>query len=84
MNEQKENLDYFLKTAPIMFGRYWKTNVARYFQRAQNTVSNWRNSKTPVPSTIIELIRLYSEKGGRYDPATNTIKITKNAKKTKS
>jgi hypothetical protein len=80
VNEQKR-LAYFMKVAPDLFGRYWKTNSALYFGKTIETIANWRKGKTPVPHSIVAALKTCVMFGLIYDEATNDMKAKKNVKR---
>lgn len=71
---------HFVKNAPAVFGRYWKTNASRYFEKSLNTILNWRKGKTPVPRVITTIIDTALAGGTFYNPETNKLETKKRAR----
>lgn len=80
---EQDRLEHFLKYAPFLFGRYWKTNMARYFKKYPNTISNWVNGYTEIPMEVIHFLQICDEAKLFYDRKTNTMRKKKYGKSIK-
>lgn len=69
------------KFAPIIYGRYWKTDVAKHLQFNYRSITNWVNGACEVPREIILLLAVYARHGYRYNRKTNKCEYKRNAKR---
>lgn len=76
----EERKIFFLKNAPIIFGRYWKTHAALGLKKGKSTITNWRMGRTPVPELVIILMQAYIEQNLFYDASAKSMKLKKNGK----
>ena len=78
MRNYNEN---FLAWAPLIYGRYWRTNICKHLEYTHKTVRNWAHHVTEPPFAIIQLLQVYMDLGWKYCKEENTVKkVRKNAK----
>lgn len=73
----EERKEYFLYAAPIVFGRFWKTNIGRFLAVSTVTVRNWWTGKCLIPLAVIKLLQNYMLRRASYDIETNKMRIQK-------
>lgn len=64
---------FLIKWAPMVYGRYWKKNLARHFSYNIRTITNWMNGASSMPRVVALLLEIYCRYGYRYDAEKNIV-----------
>jgi hypothetical protein len=70
----EDRREIFLRLAPDVYGRYWKTNVALHLEVARRTVANWLEGTTFPEAAVILLLQMYKKHGYSYKRSDNRVK----------
>lgn len=71
MIDKDRSLRIVRANCPLIYGRYWKTNVALHLDYTARTITNWISGKTSPSKEVLLLFQLYGAHGYRYDRKTN-------------
>ena len=74
----------FLKLAPAIFGRYWKTDCAKDLNVTTRTISNWAKGITKPDEMAMRVLRMYSKGNFYYDRKTHSMKRYTKCRKIRS
>lgn len=58
----QERVKAFLTLAPIIYGRYWRTECKKALGVSRNTIRNWRLGNTAPDEATIALLEIYANK----------------------
>lgn len=64
--DKEERKKYFLKYAPVVYGRYWKTNVGIHLNYNGRSIRNWIKGAQSPAQEVILLLEVYMRHGYRY------------------
>lgn len=72
----------FIRLAPIIYGRYWKTDAAKDLGFSTRTIFNWITDMRPADKYAVRILQSYEEKNLRYDRETGSLKKGKGSRQT--
>lgn len=76
MNTEDRRLS-FLRLAPIVYGRYWKTDVSTHLEISKRSIFDWIKGVSRVPRSVVFLLQMYALCNFRYQRDTNSMKREK-------
>lgn len=73
MMPPEKRMRLFLKWAPEIYGKFWRTHLPRHWQLSRRTVSKWANGHAEIDFKALLLLSLYRKLGQIYDRESNTV-----------
>jgi hypothetical protein len=70
----------FRKLAPLVYGRYWKTDLSRHLSVSSRQVLYWIKGEHVPPSAVVKFLALCLKFNYFYDRETGEIKRKRRAK----
>lgn len=63
----EERIRIFNKLAPIVYGRFWKTDICKHLEFGRRVLDRWRKGDKAPRVVIVRLLILYHAHGYSYD-----------------